>query len=144
MQALGPTRINTVLNQGHPIAAGCDAVILRVPAIQSRGSTLRPIIAVFTIGGQKLGEVAVVVTPVGGTISSISEGVPLVSGSQNLLDGPHTLDKCRLPRLQSCQPPLKVVLTFIGNPIDRNRHQHRLPLASCGMHPRLVSPSTAT
>jgi hypothetical protein len=125
----GPTRFNKVLSQGHPIATGCYAVILREPAIESRGSTLRPVVSVFTIGSKELGEVEVVLTPVGGTVSSIGEGIPLVSGSQDLLGGPQALGTRGLPGLHGCQPPFEAGLSFVGL---RPHWKHaRLPIGSC-------------
>ena len=62
-------------------------------------------------------------TPVGSKVSSIGEGVPLVSGGQDLLGDPHALDKRRLPGLQGCQSPFEVGLSFIGYPIEVLRHQ---------------------
>ncbi|MGH3477805.1 MAG: hypothetical protein ACRDQD_13295 [Nocardioidaceae bacterium] len=106
------------MSQGHPIAPGCFAVFLRVLAIQSRGSTLRPVVAVFTIGSQELSLVEVVLTPVGSKITSIGEGIPLVSGCQDLLGGPQPLGKRCLPGLQGCQPPFEVGLSIIGYPIE--------------------------
>ena len=101
VRGLEPTRFNTFLSQGHPIAPGCFAVFLRVLAIQSRGSTLRPVVAVFTIGRQKLGKVEGVVMPVGREVAFVGEGIPLVGGGQDLLDGPPALGQRHLPGLQA-------------------------------------------
>ena len=123
-RGLEPTRFNTFLSQGHPIAPGCFAVFLRALAIESRGSTLRPVVAVFTIGSQELGLVEVVLTPVGSTVTTIGDGVPLVSGCQDLLGGPQALGKHCLPGLQRCQPPFEAGRSFIGYPIEWHRPQH--------------------
>lgn len=47
-------------------------------------------------------------TPVGSKVTSIGEGIPLVTGCQNLLGGPQALGKRCLPGLQGCQPPFEV------------------------------------
>jgi hypothetical protein len=117
--AATPARFNTAPSQGDPIETGCSAVILRLLAIKGRGSTLRPVVAVFTVGSsQELSTVEVVLTRVGGKVSIIGQRIPLVSGIQDLLGVSHALGERCLPGLQVCQPLFEIDVSFVGYPIE--------------------------
>ena len=77
--------------QGNPITASRRTVLLRQPAIERRGATLRQATAVLTVSGEKLGAVEVLLARFGSEVSLIGEGIASVGGSQDLLDGPYTL-----------------------------------------------------
>jgi hypothetical protein len=77
--------------QCHPITTRCRAVVLRVLTIQGRGSPLRPGIAVLGTDIQELREIPIVLAPLGSTVSSFGEGIPLVGDGQDRAGCPHAI-----------------------------------------------------
>jgi hypothetical protein len=95
---------------------GRNAVILRLLAIERRGSTLREGMAVFTLASEERSAVQLVLTPVRGHVSRIREGIALVGVSQYLLGSPHDFrDRC-LAGLHGCHPSAQVGLSRSHRP----------------------------
>ncbi|MFZ2012470.1 MAG: hypothetical protein WAV00_01450, partial [Nocardioides sp.] len=81
------------ISQRHPVATSRCAVLSCVFPIKISGSTLRPVIPVSSTGLQELNQVMGVLTLHGSPVASIGQRIALGCGSQDLLGGPHILDK---------------------------------------------------